>query len=138
MAGALTRWKERPRRSDRRGRLEAWLGGGRLPPAAVHAPVTAAPAMTVMAIPPMMIPRVTMPTVMIPTVTIPIYRRYIVLVGDNRGAQRRNRRSLRGPRSSHHQQCCDRHRKHIRVILTLLAVLLRREPVRAHNTQMGW
>ena len=27
MAGALTRWKERPRRSDRRGRSEAWFGG---------------------------------------------------------------------------------------------------------------
>src|SRR5262249_23927193 len=27
MAGALTRWKEKPRRSDRRGRLEAWFWG---------------------------------------------------------------------------------------------------------------
>src|ERR1700756_524720 len=96
MAGALKR--KRRAENHQRGGLEG--GWRRDSPAAVHAPVIAAPAMTVMAIPAMMI-----------LVMIPIDWRQIALAGGNRAVERRNRRGLRGARNGHHQRRYDRHRK---------------------------
>jgi hypothetical protein len=65
----------------------------RLPPAAVHATPTAAPAMATMTMPP------------------PAHRRCGALICGSDTRQRRDRGGLRRPRHSHGEQACDSHRK---------------------------